>query len=452
MAHASINHTIIRNGIYYVSFRLSGSKYFRRSLETDSHSHAQLLMSFASPAIPLVKRGTVHPDQFGQRLSDFSNRLKQQSEHWLAQQFLDSEQSNIQPMVIQEHRETITPSAVTEPQKQPELKEVLTLVGAWNMYKREKAQNWTKAISQANERFMEVLLIVLGTTTDVTTIIKQDIKQVMEVVENLPKRVVQPYRSMTVQQLIECDDVPPEDLVGDESIHKHLKIYKSLFKTFLTDNKNILDKSPTDGVVAAPSKARFGAYSAAEMRKFVGWALKQSDGWEKWITLLLAYTGARRGEIAKLEKSQIKYDEDSQRYYLLIAEGGQGKTENATRQVAIHPKLIEWGFLDFVNRQWKEKIFSPVSGKNMPKIGKVLADVRDQLGIPYLDDYGQRRLVHSFRHTMISTCLGGWVGNLAHLQQVVGHEKSGSGITQRYLHTFPLISVCYVIDGLRWEG
>lgn len=37
---------------------------------------------------------------------------------------------------------------------------------------------------------MEVLLIVLGTTTDVTTITKQDIKQVMEVVENLPKRVV----------------------------------------------------------------------------------------------------------------------------------------------------------------------------------------------------------------------------------------------------------------------
>ncbi len=52
----------------------------------------------------------------------------------------------------------------------------------------------------------------------------------MEVVENLPKRVVQPYRSMTVQQLIGCDDVPPEDLVGAESIQKHLKIYKSLLK------------------------------------------------------------------------------------------------------------------------------------------------------------------------------------------------------------------------------
>lgn len=407
MGYQTIRHTIKRNGVYYVRFRLPDNKFFRRSLETDSYTQAQLMMSFASPVIPLVQRGTIQPDQFGNRLAEFGNHLKQQNENWLAQQSLNDNFRKPQLICVQEYREVVHPIPVEIPQEPVEQKKVLTLAGAWNIYKSEKAQNWTKAISQANERFMEVLFIVLGTTTDVSTITKQDIKQVMEVIENLPKRVVQPYRSMTVQQLIECDDVPPEDLVGAESIHKHLKIYKSLFKTFLTDNKDIMEKSPTDGVVAAPSKARFDAYSAAEMRKFVGWALKQPDGWEKWITLLLAYTGARRGEIAKLEKSQIKYDEDSQRHYLLIAEGGQGKTENATRQVAIHPKLIEWGFLDFVNRQWKEKIFSPVSGKNMPKIGKVLADVRDQLGIPYLDDYRQRRLVHSFRHTMISASLAG---------------------------------------------
>lgn len=452
MGHKTIRHTTTRNGIYYVRFRLPGKKYFRKSLETDSHAQAQLVMSFASPAIRLVQCGAIKPDQFSARLSAFTCRLKQQTDNWVAQQFLNDERrySETQPIAVQEYRETTVPLVVAEQEKPVEPRDVLTLAGAWNMYRSEKGRNWTKAITQANERFMEVLFVVLDSSMDVKAITKQDIKQVMEVVENLPKRVVQPYRSMTIQQLIECDDIPPDDLVGAEAIHKHLKIYKSLFKTFLTDNKDILDKSPTDGVVAAPSKTRFGAYSAAEMRKFVGWALKQPDGWQKWITLLLAYTGARRGEIAKLEKSQIKYDEDSQRYYILIAEGGQGKTENATRQVAIHPKLIEWGFLDFVNRQWKEKIFSPVAGKNMPKIGKVLTDIRDQLGIPYLDDYGQRRLVHSFRHTMISTCLAGWVGNLSHLQQVVGHEKSGSGITRRYLHTFPLSSVCYVIDGLCW--
>lgn len=202
--------------------------------------------------------------------------------------------------------------------------------------------------------------------------------------------------------------------------------------------------------MTAPSKARFGAYSTAGMKKFVGWALKQLDNWQKWITLLLAYTGARRGEIGKLEKLQIKFDEDSKRYYFLIAEGGQGKTENATRQVVIHPKLIEWGFMEYVDRQWKDRIFSEVAGTNMTKIGKVFADLRDQLGIPYLDDYGQRRLLHSIRHSVCSSAMAGWVKNILHLQQTVGHEKSW-GITKRYLHTFPFSSVYYVIDGIDWE-
>ncbi len=71
MGHRTIRHTITRNGIYYVRFRLPGNKYFRKSLETDSHTQAQLLMSFASPVIPLVQRGTIQPDHFGKRLSEY---------------------------------------------------------------------------------------------------------------------------------------------------------------------------------------------------------------------------------------------------------------------------------------------------------------------------------------------------------------------------------------------
>jgi integrase len=406
---------------------------YKKSLLTDSYREASALMIGVTPHIPFVKSLSTPISVFDLFLSNLITSERKAARNPLFP-----------------HQQITVPVEIVESQSPAEPEKVLTLSNAWAMYKDEKGRNWTNSISMANERYMEVLLTVLGGETDVAAISKQDIKQVMEIVENLPKRVVQPYRSMPIQQLIECDDVPPDQLVGVEAIHKHLKLYKSLFKTFLTESKDFLSKSPTDGVVAAPSKARFGAYSTAEMKKFVGWALKQPDNWQKWITLLLAYTGARRGEIAKLEKSQIKFDEDSQRYYFLIAEGGQGKTENATRQVVIHPKLIEWGFMEYVDRQWKERIFSEVAGTNMTKIGKVFADVRDQLGIPYLDDYGQRRLLHSIRHSVCSAAMAGWVSNILHLQQTVGHEKSG-GITKRYLHTFPLSSVSYVIDGINWE-
>lgn len=157
---------------------------------------------------------------------------------------------------------------------------MLTLSDACVMYKDEKGCNWKKSIAMANGHYMKVLLTDLGGETDVTAIIKQNIKQLMEAVENLRKRVVQPYRSMTIQRLMEYDDVPPDDLVGVEAIHMYLKLYKSLFKTFLTESKDTLSKSPTDGIVAAPSKARFGEYSKAEMKKFVGLALKP-DSWQK---------------------------------------------------------------------------------------------------------------------------------------------------------------------------
>lgn len=432
MRYKTLPYTFQRNGNYYLQIRLSNGRMYKKSLLTDSYREACILMISIAPHVPFVKSLATSIPMFDKFVSNL---------------ITSERKAAINPLLPQQ--QIIVPAEIVESQPPAETVKVLTLSDAWAMYKGEKGRNWTKSISMANERYMEVLITVLGAETHVTAITKQDIKQVMEVVENLPKRVAQPYRSMSIQQLIDCDDVPPEELVGAEAIHKHLKIYKSLFKTFLTENKDILMKSPTDGVVAAPSKARFGAYSSAEMKKFVKWALKQPDCWQKWITLLLAYTGARRGEIAKLEKSQIKYDEDSQRYYFLIAEGGQGKTENATRQVVIHPKLIEWGFMDYIDRQWKERIFSEVAGTNMTKIGKEFADIRDQLGIPYLDDFGQRRLLHSIRHSVCSAAMAGWVKNILHLQQTVGHEKSG-GITKRYLHTFPLTSVSYVIDGICW--
>lgn len=273
MGYRTLPYTFQRNGNYYLQIRLSNGRIYKKSLITDSYREASALMISIIPHIPFVKSLATPITMFDSFLSNLITSERQAGRN---------------PLLPQQ---IIVPAEIVEPQPSTKPEKGLTIAGAWAMYKDEKGRNWTKSISMANARYMEVLLTVLGGETDVTAITKQDIKQVMEVVENLPKRVVQPYRSMTIQQLIECDDVPPDQLVGVEAIHKHLKLYKSLFKTFLTESKDILSKSPTDGVVAAPSKARFGAYSTAEMKKFVRWALKQPDSWQKWITLLLAYTG-----------------------------------------------------------------------------------------------------------------------------------------------------------------
>lgn len=259
----------------------------------------------------------------------------------------------------------------------------ISLLDAWKMYKQEKGLHWTCPISMANERYFEIILTVLGEDKDITTITKKD----------------------------------------------------------------ILTKAPTDGIIFPQSKTRYGAYSNSEMKEFVAYAVNEEKrDWLKWIILLLAYTGARRSEIAKLSSSDVKTDKETGRLYILI---GYGKTENAVREIVIHEHLIEWGFMDYV-ASMPGLLFPIVAGSNMAKIGKVISEIRDNLDIQKQDIHGQRRLVHSFRHSVITVATG-WMKDLTHLQTTVGHELTGIGITARYIHNLPISVISYVIDGLNWQ-
>lgn len=421
MLSKRIRYTFKRHSIYYVQFSLPAGKMYRRSLETDSFREANALMIALMPQLLMVKEGSSSPEEFNSYIASLvHSRMVRRA-------------ASVLPIAP-----PVSPAIEPPP--------AMALAKAWEKYKAERGMKWTIAIASANERYIEPLMALLGPESDVEKVTTRDIRQVMEAVENLPKRVIQPYRSMTIHQLLACDDVPEKEVIGTEAIHKHLKIYKSLFKTFLTDEKGILTKSPTDGITAPPSATRFGAYAPNEMRSFVSYAINEAEGWLKWVVLLLAYTGARRSEIATLTKGQVCFDDDSIRHYLLIRDG---KTDNATRQIPIHQHLIDLGFLQFVEAS-NDALFPEVSGTNMAKIGKELTTIREKLSIPYLDIHNQRRIVHSFRHSVV-TAASGWMNNVAHLQQVVGHEKTGTGITRRYMHDFPLSVVCHIIDNLNWR-
>lgn len=53
--------------------------------------------------------------------------------------------------------------------------------------------------------------------------------------------------------LAECIDydVPEDDLIASEHVHKHLKLWRSLFKTYLVDQKDVLTKSLLMGLVTS---------------------------------------------------------------------------------------------------------------------------------------------------------------------------------------------------------
>lgn len=314
------------------------------------------------------------------------------------------------------------------------------------MYTTEKGGKWTSTIANENERFFEVLKTVLG-NVPVTSITKQDMRNVWKVVQALPIRIRSPYRGMTIEQLLDYD-VPEHDLISSASAGKHWKIYRSFFKVYLVEAKDLLKVSPTDGIKVEVKERRYGNYQNYEMKKLVEHALTLApDSEMRWGILCLSYSGARRGEILSLKVEQIRQDHETGRRYFMIASEG-GKSEAATRQVPISNQLIEWGFLNFIEGK-KGYIFSKLS-ENADLFTPMFKVIRDRLGIAEYDDYGNRRVVHSIRHSWISVAISKTSSPVL-VQQIVGHEHSQFlGITARYTHRMPLRELLQVVDSFDW--
>ncbi|HHX3712245.1 TPA: hypothetical protein ACU9XO_004952, partial [Citrobacter freundii] len=180
----------------------------------------------------------------------------------------------------------------------------LTLAEAWQGFLVFKS-DWVPKIRQGNQKYYEVIETVLGAETLVTDITRRDIKNLLEVVEGLPRQNKKPYNRMTIQQCLDLDDVPEEDLVSSKTVKDYLKLCQGLFSTYLTKEEDILESSPTNNIKYEAKSHSYGYYSRTEMRKMVE-HFATLDGWNKWGFLLLAYTGARRSEIAKLKVSDVR--------------------------------------------------------------------------------------------------------------------------------------------------
>ncbi|ELI8780597.1 TPA: DUF3258 domain-containing protein [Citrobacter freundii] len=318
----------------------------------------------------------------------------------------------------------------------------LSLCEAWKGFVKYKS-DWTPKIRQGNEKYYEVIEAVLGADTQVSDISRRDIKNLLEVVEGLPRQNKRPYNRMTIQQFLDLDEVPEEDLVSSKTVKDYLKLCQGLFSTYLTKEEDILESSPTLNVTYQAKSHSYGYYTRAEMRKLVC-HFATLEGWNKWGFLLLAYTGARRSEIAKLKVSDVRLDEDSQRHYIMI---GDSKTEAGIRQVPIAKRLLDMGFLLYLDGKKPDAYLFPEI-TNRSQVTRLFHAIREQLNIDYLDDFKNRRIVHSLRHTFVTEIQA--KHTLTLVQQTIGHEHSNQGQTKVYTGKMKVSDLLPVVDSVDW--
>lgn len=169
-----------------------------------------------------------------------------------------------------------------------------------------------------------------------------------------------------------------------------------------------LENNPASNVKASVPKVRDKArvpYSVEDLNlifRFPIYTEKErprAGGGEaaKWLPLLALFTGARLGELGKLQVEDLRHDRGV--WYLDLTNTGT-KTQGSKRQVPVHPELVRLGFLAYAEARRKAgggPLFPDRAGHSLD------TEAWSKWWGRYARANGiedRRKVFHSFRHTV----------------------------------------------------
>jgi integrase len=150
-----------------------------------------------------------------------------------------------------------------------------------------------------------------------------------------------------------------------------------------------------------------------------------------WLPLLGMFTGARLGELAPLQVSDVQQDAGSGVRFLAIREneedGKRVKTSSSIRAVPIHPELVRLGFLDYVRKAAKRGANAPLFHELKPGPKGSMAEGWSKWFGRYIRANGIAKPVfHSFRHGFKDELRAAKVSEDMN-DALTGHSGGGTG-------------------------
>ena len=421
------NHRYLlrRGNTYYFRFVLpshvrqicpSLPREVKRSLATDNFATALYFINEKPSLIGLVKRcrDAVQLKLLCERLRDFSGDFKKYVDRFV-------------PRVVGRSEE---PYMVSEEELKARVPKMST---AWKEFVDWK--NWSPKALKNNKLLFDNILHFLG-DVPVGVVTKRSLTEVLASISKLPQRNKRRYKGVPLKRLSSME-ISDDDRISSKTVKEHLKLCQGFFSSYLVKERQVLSQSPTEGISMDTENNRFASLGDAQVVQLFQKASRKPE-WFRWMLLLAAYSGARRSELARLRSEDFRVCPDTGRHYFVIH---YGKTKAARRVVSVHFRLMEIGFIDWVEEMGG--ILFPVAHTNPNRVTDMFSSLLDIK----VNDLGERIVFHSLRHTFITKARSAGIETVL-VQQVVGHEKAGAGLTDRYTHTFPLKSVLVVVDSI----
>lgn len=169
------------------------------------------------------------------------------------------------------------------------------------------------------------------------------------------------------------------------------------------------------------------ALLSASARLVQGNERLETYGAKRWIPWILAYTGARVGEIAQLRKQDLQKSGDH--WSITITPDAGTVKGNEPRTVPLHPHLVDSGFVDFVQAAPEGHLFlrpnkltSDVIGPMKGVKNRVREFVRQYVPDPNVQPN------HAWRHLFMTRCRAAGVDHELR-RMITGH--AGEGVDEK---------------------
>jgi len=250
--------------------------------------------------------------------------------------------------------------------------------------------------------------------------------------KNIPKqrqmKTNYKYNNWKIQERVNVasNDLDPLFLPSTTYTESPLKVIKDFFIYLV--RKNILEKNPQKDMIFKAKEAKYeggsrGKFTDTQANKILQHCISDLSNELNWAIILMAYTGARNGEILQLRKSDVfKLDDSDVLVIRIHEEAGSTKNKYSNRIIPVPQNVINLGFIDFCHKCQGTVLFK----KSVDNLSSYYRKLRKILDIKEVSQsYGILDL-YSFRHNL-QTALEMESIHDSVINYITGHSNRGVG-------------------------
>lgn len=294
---------------------------------------------------------------------------------------------------------------------------------------------WSPKTETLNRGILSVVVGLLGDRA-IGDVSKADVRAFGEALTQYPSNATKFYPGATPKEAIARAKGTSVGRLAPRSVNRYQQQARSLFlwaeaNDYLRVNPFAILKDVAEPRARDDRKP----FTDDDLRAYFAVLEKDKEPAFLWLARIMAYSGMRAGESAKLRKADVRLEGDV--WVFDVNEEGEGrrlKNEASRRLVPVHPRLIELGFLELVKGKpegflWPERLRTAHSGRKGDAdtlSGRLSYRLRKHAGI----EDKKKTAAHSFRHTLAQRLQGAGVPEYQ-IADILGHENDSMS-TGRY--------------------